>query len=122
MFIGFAERVGGGTGATQPTQASGGPGRADPTGTVLVTMRGYVRAIRTLHSVGGPTHYREVGRFQVAWRIPAGRLIAGHTFRSISATVKGTTSAISDGAPGESCRGRLRQTQAVPAPDPGQPG
>jgi hypothetical protein len=70
-------------------------------------MSGYVVAARTLHSIGGPVHYREKGRFTIVWRIPSPALTGGHILRSISARVIGTTSAIFDNAPARSCRGTL---------------
>jgi hypothetical protein len=111
-FIGF----GGGGSATGTVAHARTPGAGSRTRTVgvatggnlLVTMRGYVIAARTLHLAGGPVHYREAGRFSVAWRVPAVALMKrGRTFRSVSATVSGTTSATFDNAPAKSCQGTL---------------
>jgi hypothetical protein len=75
--------------------------------TVVVTLRGHIVATRTLHLAGGAVHYREAGRFQVVWRVPASGLRSGRTYLSSSAVVIGTTSATYDGAPKRSCVGRL---------------
>jgi hypothetical protein len=110
-FVGLANRGGGGARTVAPARIRGEQRRIEGggarTGGVLVTMRGDVIAARTLHAVGGPVHYREAGRFRVAWRIPAGALTGDRSFQSSSAVVSGTTSAIFDDAPAKSCRGTL---------------
>ena len=61
-FIGFVGGLGGSTATVVHDRM---PGLQGPTigGDVLVTMRGFVVAARTLHSAAGPVHYREAGRF-----------------------------------------------------------
>jgi len=106
-FIGFGGGLGGSTATVVHDRM---PGLQGPTigGDVLVTMRGFVVAARTLHSAAGPVHYREAGRFNVDWRIPGSELAKrGGTYRSSSASVTGTTSASFDSAPAKSCRGTL---------------
>jgi hypothetical protein len=109
-FIGFGR---GGAGGNESAALARAPGMRAPrqtalaAGGVLVTLRGYVAAARTLHPAGGPVHYRESGRFTVVWRIPSNALTGDRTFRSISASVRGRTSAIFDNAPARSCRGTL---------------
>ena len=75
-------------------------------------MRGHVRASRTLHEVGGPAHYRVNATFRVVWRVPSSALQKGRTFRSASAVVIGTTSAIFDNSPARSCRGAIKVKRA----------
>jgi hypothetical protein len=102
--IGFAQRGGGAASAPRPPAASG---TAAALRTVVVTMHGYVRAVRILHGTNGPARYREAARFTVVWRLPASALVGDHTFRSSSAKVTGTTSALFARAPGRSCHGTL---------------
>jgi hypothetical protein len=78
-----------------------------PVAMVVVTLRGHVVATRTLHRTGGPVHYREAGRFEVSWRVPASGLRSGGTYPSSSAIVIGSTSATYDGARSRSCVGTL---------------
>jgi hypothetical protein len=110
-LIGFGGRSGGAAGTAAHARTlrnRAGTAAASTVGGVLVTMRGYVIAARTLNSAGGPVHYRIAGRFSVAWRVPAPDLTQrGRTLRSTSASVTGTTSAVFDNAPARSCRGTL---------------
>jgi hypothetical protein len=106
-FIGLGHRGGGGTAASSGPAGSRSSISAAAGRFVVITMRGHVLATRTLHPAGGSVHYREAGRFRVVWRMPASALRLGRSFRSASATVTGTTSAIFDNSPAKSCRGAL---------------
>jgi hypothetical protein len=110
-LIGFGQRGNHGPGAAAPPRVPGVRGQLNASaaggGLVVVTMRGHVTAARTVHSSGGPAHYRETATFRVVWRLPASAFRSGRTFASASAIVTGTTSATFDNAPAKSCHGTL---------------
>jgi hypothetical protein len=106
-LIGLGHRGSGGTAASSGPAGSHSPVSAAAGRFVVITMRGHVLATRTLHPAGGSVHYSEAGRFRVVWQVPASALRLGRSFRSTSATVTGTTSAIFDNSPARSCRGTL---------------
>jgi hypothetical protein len=107
LFIGLWAGGSGTGGGTASSNAPSPTGTAAARGIVVVTIRGYVRVVRTLRSSSGPIGYREAGRFRIVWRLPASGLKRGHTFRSTAAVITGTTAAIDVGAPARSCHGRL---------------
>jgi hypothetical protein len=107
-FVGFAQRDGGSTPVASGARAPRVQVKSVPAGRlVVITMRGYVAAARTLHSAGGPVRYREAGSYRVVWRVPASALRLGRTVPSTSAIVTGTTSAVFGSSPARSCRGTL---------------
>jgi hypothetical protein len=111
-LVGFTRSGGNRAGTTAAPETPRAASPAGPGGIVVVTMRGYVRATRTLHSRGGPASYREAGRFRVVWRVPIASLRRGRTFRSTSAIVTGTTSALFADSPARSCSGTLTPRRA----------
>jgi hypothetical protein len=104
-LVGLGDRASSGPGTAAPERAPGAA--AGARGLVVVMLRGYVEATRTLHSSGGPVHYRESGRFRVVWRLPAAAFDSERAFASTSAIVTGTTSATYDNARARSCHGTL---------------
>ena len=109
-FVGFGQKGGGRSGPTASAGPPAGQNRreiAKGGSLVVVTMRGYVDASRTLHAAGALVRYREAARFRVVWRVPLSSLQRGRSFRSTFALVTGTTSATFGSDPARSCRGTL---------------